>query len=62
MTDYRIEFTVHRREDGEEDFTEIGFGSSGAWSDVDAATYEAQTILQRREWETDADMPDPKDA
>jgi hypothetical protein len=62
MADYRIEFTVHRREDGEEDFTEIGFGSSGACGDVDAAAYEAQTILQRREWETDANMPAPEDA
>lgn len=62
MADYRIEFTIHRRDDGEADFTEIGFGSSGANGDVDAAAYEAHTLLQRREWETDVGMPAPEDA
>lgn len=62
MAEYRIEFSVKRRCDGEEDFTEIGFGSSGAWSDVDAAGYAAETLIQRREWETEPGMPDPGEA
>lgn len=52
MAEYRIEFSITRRDDGAEDFTEIGFGSSGAWGDVDAAAYDVQSIVQNQEWET----------
>jgi hypothetical protein len=52
VAEYRIEFSIHRRDDGAEDFAEIGFGSSGAWSDVDQAAYEVGSAVQNREWET----------
>jgi len=60
-TDYRIDFTITRRRDGEDDFTDVGFGSSGANDDVDAALYEVQSIVQNRVWETEAGMPCPDD-
>lgn len=55
--EYRIEYTIQRRTDG--DFEDIGFGSSGAWNGVDAALYAAQSSIQNRAWETEDDMPDP---
>lgn len=60
MTDYRIEFTISRRLDGEDDFIEIGFGSSGASGEVDGAAYAVETLVQRREWETTDGQPDPE--
>ena len=57
--EYRIEFSITRRVGDEDDFTEIGFGSSGAWERIDAALYAAESAIQRREWETTGDMPDP---
>ncbi len=59
MSEYRIEFSIQRRADGAEDFVEIGFGSSGAWSDVDQAAFDVESIVQNREWETSGDMPEP---
>lgn len=61
MTEYRIEFSVQRRRDGEGDFSEIGFGSSGAWSGVDPALYAVQSQVQNRQWETESGMPDPRE-
>ena len=61
MAEYRIEFSIQRRDDGAEDFEEIGFGSSGVWSDVDAAAYDMDSVIQNRQWETSEGMPDPKD-
>lgn len=60
--EFRIDFTVLRRQDGEDDFTEIGFGSSGAWGDVDQAMYMARSTVDNRQWETSAGMPEPRDA
>ena len=59
MTDYRIEFTIQRREPGDDDFTDIGFGSSGTWDDVETALYSVQSTIQNRVWETSPGMPDP---
>jgi hypothetical protein len=61
MPDYRIDFTIQRREDGDEDFTDIGFGSSGASSDPGAASFEVDSIVQNYAWETEGAMPDPID-
>ncbi len=58
MTNYRIEYSIQRRRGGE-DFTEIGFGSSGHWSTVDQAAHILQSAVENREWETSGDMPDP---
>ena len=59
MSEYRIEFSIQRREDGADDFEEIGFGSSGTWDDPDAAVHAVQSAVQNREWETSADTPEP---
>lgn len=61
MSEYRIEFSIQRR-DGEDDFTEIGFGSSGAWSDLDQAAHMVESAIVNREWETLPGMPDPEEA
>ena len=60
-TEYRIEFQIQRRRDGEDDFTEIGFGSSGACSDLDACTHWIGSGVADGEWETEAGQPDPSD-
>jgi hypothetical protein len=59
MTDYRIDFTITRRKSGEDDFTEIGFGSSGAWATPEHAAEMIATDLQHGTWETSDGMPDP---
>lgn len=49
--EYRIEFSVQRCQPGEDDFTEIGFGSSGTWSDIDTCAHMLTSAVQRQEWE-----------
>lgn len=56
---YRIEFTIQRLRDGEDDFSDVGFGSSGEWNSVDAAMHAVSSQIQNREWETEPGMPDP---
>lgn len=58
--EYRIDFTITRRQDGEDDFTEIGFGASCASDTVNGAVYEVESIIQNRIWETTEGMPDPE--
>lgn len=59
VAEYRIDYTITRREDGE-DFTEIGFGSSGAWETVGAAEHAMASDIENRQWETKPGMPDPE--
>jgi hypothetical protein len=59
--EYRVEFSITRRLPGEDDFTEIGFGSSGAWSSIKQADHMASSAIECREWETTGDMPDPNE-
>jgi hypothetical protein len=61
MADYRIEFSIQRCDDESGDFTEIGFGSSGSWSDVDQAAHIVESMIVTREWETGPGMPDPSE-
>ncbi len=61
MTEYRIDFSITRRQAGEADFTEIGFGSSGAWGDLGACTHEVESVIVNGVWETAAGMPDPSE-
>ena len=61
MAEFRIEFTIQRRGEDEEDFTEIGFGSSCAVVSVDLAAGEVESMVQNRMWETGPDMPDPRE-
>lgn len=58
-TEYRIEFTITRRQPGDDDFSEIGFGSSGAWASLDQCTHMLSSAVQNGEWETDPGHPDP---
>ena len=55
---YRIEFTI-QRSTGNGEYEDIGFGSSGSWSDPDQAAHMVTSAVQNREWETEAGMPDP---
>jgi hypothetical protein len=59
MTEYRIEYSIQRQEPGEEDFTEIGFGSSGAHVDLDSAAYAVESDVQNGIWETKRGQPSP---
>jgi hypothetical protein len=59
-TEFRIEFTITRRQPGEDDFTEIGFGSSGAWPDLTACTHMIDSAVTNGEWETESGQPDPE--
>lgn len=58
-TEYRIDYTITRRQVGDEDFAEVGFGSSGAWENINAASYAMESDIQNRQWETSEGMPDP---
>lgn len=60
-TEYRIEFTITRRQGNEDDFVEIGFGSSGAWENLDDCTHSLGSAVSNGEWETEPGMPDPDD-
>lgn len=60
-TEYRIDYTITRRRPGEDDFAEIGFGSSGAWTGIDQCADMVGAAVQHREWETSDGMPDPDD-
>lgn len=59
-TEYRVEYTIQRRQDGEDDFTDIGFGSSGGWGSLDQAMHMASSAVECYEWETEPGMPDPE--
>lgn len=59
-TEYRIDFTITRRRDGEDDFTEVGFGSSGAWGSVDQCARMLEADVSHSIWETSEGMPDPE--
>lgn len=61
MAEYRIEYTIQRTTGDPDDceFEDIGFGSSGSSSDVEAALYAIQSDIQNGLWETEGDMPDP---
>lgn len=54
VAEFDIQFTILR--DGEE----IGFGAC-LGSTFDQAAYAVGSVLDCREWETDASMPDPKE-
>ena len=61
MNEYRIEFVIQASTNEDSDWTDVGFGSSGSWDDIDSALYAVQAQIQRREWETSADMPEPEE-
>lgn len=59
MTEYRIEYSIQRRNEDEDDFTEVGFGSSGAWGSVAQCAHMLSADIDHRTWETSDGMPDP---
>lgn len=61
MTEFRIEYTIQRLEPEAEDFTEIGFGSSGACSDLGDCVYAIQSDVTNGIWETEEGQPSPND-
>lgn len=58
-TEYRIEFSITRQTDTDDDFVEIGFGSSGAWDSVDMCAHMVEAAVTHDEWETTPGMPEP---
>ena len=57
--EFRIEFSIQRKRPGDDDFEEIGFGSSGAWADLDMCTHMLDSDVSHGIWETSDGMPDP---
>lgn len=51
MTDYRIDFSIMKREAGEEDFTELGFGSTASSSTIQEAGFDAYAAIRNDEWD-----------
>lgn len=49
--EYRIDFSVMRRLPGEDDFSEVGFGSTTAEESVRAAGDMAHASIQNDEWD-----------
>lgn len=60
-TEYRIEYTIQRRRSVDDDFADIGFGSSGAWSDPAQCAHIVSSDDDNYSWERDGRMPDPED-
>lgn len=60
-TDYRIEYTIQRRKPGEDDFTDIGFGSSSGWGTPDQAVHMVASEVQNYGWDTEVGMPGPRE-
>lgn len=62
MSAYRIEYSIQRTSDeDEEDFVEIGFGSSSSHGNLADALYAIESDVSNGLWETSGDMPDPDD-
>jgi hypothetical protein len=59
--EYRIDYTILRRQPGEADFTDVGFGTSNSWSSIDQAMHIVHSDVQNRLWETEDGMPDPSE-
>jgi len=59
--DYRIEYVIQRRRDGEDDFSEIGFGSSAAWGSPEQCADMMLADIGHGQWETEPGQPDPAD-
>lgn len=60
---YRINYTIEKRENEEsENFEEVGFGSSGDSYSIEDALGWIIADIQNRDWETIGDMPEPEEA
>jgi hypothetical protein len=56
---FRIDYQIAYQGPDDEDFHEIGFGSTCGAATVNAALYDVESDIQNRMWETRGDMPDP---
>lgn len=61
MSTYRVEFSIQRRIRDEEDFEEVGFGSTGSHKSIGDCEWEVGSMLQNRIWETTDGMPEPEE-
>ena len=59
-TQYRIEYTLQRRQPGDDDFTDIGFGSSGGWESPRECAHMVASDIDNNAWETQRGMPEPE--
>ena len=50
-TEYRIDFTITKRDPEDEDFIEVGVGASGTWKTLDECALEVSALIQNNEWE-----------
>jgi hypothetical protein len=57
---YRIEYSIQRADSWDDEFVEIGFGSSGSARDLNTCAYAIESDVTNGQWETSGDMPDPK--
>lgn len=51
MTDYRVDFSIMKRETGQEDFTEFAFGSTMSSTTIQEAGFDAHAAIQNEEWD-----------
>ena len=58
--EYRIEYSIQRADEEGGEFTEIGFGSSASWRNLDSCTHAMASDIANGQWETLHDMPDPE--
>lgn len=50
--EYRVDFSILRRLPGEDDYTEVGFGSTpGDNATISDAAHDALSALQNDEWD-----------
>lgn len=60
-TMYRIDYSIKRQREGDDDFTEIGFGSSGGWHTIAGASHWTASALETYDWETEPGQPEPEE-
>lgn len=49
--EYEVMFEVRVRDEGDEDFTVVGFGASGIWDSMDECAHTVLGALQNDEWD-----------
>lgn len=49
--EYRIDFSILAKDPGEEDFTEIGFGSTVSANRLDSCGFDVMSQVQNGEWD-----------
>lgn len=59
-TDYRIEYSIQRKRHDDEDFVEIGFGSSCDYGDIESAIEHVASDIDNLNWEHTREQPSPK--